>query len=332
MSSASEATPGPQKIYVAGHRGMVGSAIVRTLLAQGVPEQNIVSRTHAELDLCNQAAVQDFFSQEQPTQVYLAAAKVGGIHANNTYPADFIYQNLIVQANVIHAAHTHGVQKLLFLGSSCIYPRLASQPMREDALLTGALEPTNEPYAVAKIAGIKLCESYNRQYGCDYRSVMPTNLYGPGDNYHPENSHVIPALIRRFHEAKLASAPEVAIWGTGTPKREFLYVDDMASASVFVMQLPLATYKAHTLPMQNHINVGFGSDITIFELAHAVGQAVGYRGRISFDASKPDGAPRKWMDSSRLNALGWQPQVALQHGLAQAYADLLNARAHTATA
>ncbi len=332
MSSASETTPGLQKIYVAGHRGMVGSAIVRTLLAQGVPEQNIVSRTHGELDLCNQAAVQDFFSQVQPSQVYLAAAKVGGIHANNTYPADFIYQNLIVQANVIHAAHTHGVQKLLFLGSSCIYPRLASQPMREDALLTGALEPTNEPYAVAKIAGIKLCESYNRQYGCDYRSVMPTNLYGPGDNYHPENSHVIPALIRRFHEAKLASAPEVAIWGTGTPKREFLYVDDMASASVFVMQLPLATYKAHTLPMQNHINVGFGSDITIFELAHAVGQAVGYRGRISFDASKPDGAPRKWMDSSRLNALGWQPQVALQHGLAQAYADLLNARAHTATA
>lgn len=332
MSSASETTPGLHKIYVAGHRGMVGSAIVRTLLAQGVPEQNIVSRTHAELDLCNQAAVQDFFSQEQPTQVYLAAAKVGGIHANNTYPADFIYQNLIVQANVIHAAHTHGVQKLLFLGSSCIYPRLASQPMREDALLTGALEPTNEPYAVAKIAGIKLCESYNRQYGCDYRSVMPTNLYGPGDNYHPENSHVIPALIRRFHEAKLASAPEVAIWGTGTPKREFLYVDDMASASVFVMQLPLATYKAHTLPMQNHINVGFGSDITIFELAHAVGQAVGYLGRISFDASKPDGAPRKWMDSSRLNALGWQPQVALQHGLAQAYADLLNTTAHTATA
>ena len=320
----------PQKIYVAGHRGMVGSAIVRTLLAQGVSPQNIVYRTRDELDLCNQSAVQDFFNKERPTQVYLAAAKVGGIHANNTYPADFIYQNLIVQANVIHAAHSHDVQKLLFLGSSCIYPRLATQPMREDALLSGSLEPTNEPYAVAKIAGIKMCESYNRQYGCDYRSVMPTNLYGPGDNYHPENSHVIPALIRRFHEAKLATTPEVAIWGTGTPRREFLCVDDMAAASVFVMQLPTATYQAHTMPMQNHINVGFGSDITIFELAHAVGQAVGYSGRISFDATKPDGAPRKWMDSSRLNALGWQPQVALQQGLNQAYGDFLNVIARNA--
>src|SRR5659263_98528 len=301
--------PHTQKIFVAGHQGMVGSAIVRTLLAQGTPQTHIVSRTHAELDLCNQQAVLDFFAQERPTQVYLAAAKVGGIHANNTYPADFIYDNLMVQANVIHAAHTHGAQKLLFLGSSCIYPRLAPQPMREDALLTGAREPTNEPYAVAKIAGIKLCESYNRQYGRDYRSVMPTNLYGPGDNYHPENSHVIPALIRRFHEAKVANAPEVVIWGTGTPRREFLYVDDMASASVFVMQLPLATYQTHTLPMQSHINVGFGSDITIAEVAHAIGQAVGYSGRITFDANKPDGAPRKWMDSSRLNALGWQPKV-----------------------
>lgn len=315
--------PHTQKIFVAGHQGMVGSAIVRTLLAEGTPQTHIVSRTHAELDLCNQQAVQDFFAQERPTQVYLAAAKVGGIHANSTYPADFIYDNLMVQANVIHAAHTHGAQKLLFLGSSCIYPRLAPQPMREDALLTGALEPTNEPYAVAKIAGIKLCESYNRQYGRDYRSVMPTNLYGPGDNYHPENSHVIPALIRRFHEAKLANAPEVVIWGTGTPRREFLYVDDMASASVFVMQLPLATYQTHTLPMQSHLNAGFGSDITIDQLANAVGQAVGYSGRITFDASKPDGAPRKWMDSSRLNALGWQPKVSLGEGLSQAYADFV---------
>ena len=317
-------TNGTPKIYVAGHRGMVGSAIVRTLLAQGTPADHIVTRTHAELDLCNQAAVQAFFEQEKPDQVYLAAAKVGGIYANNTYPADFIYDNLMVQANVVHAAHQSGVQKLLFLGSSCIYPRLAAQPITESVLLTGALEPTNEPYAVAKIAGIKLCESYNRQYGRDYRSVMPTNLYGPGDNYHPENSHVIPALIRRFHEAKLSGAPEVAIWGTGTPKREFLYVDDMAGASVFVMQLPTATYQAHTLPMQGHINVGFGSDITIFDVAHAVGQAVGYPGRITFDTTKPDGAPRKWMDSTRLNALGWQAKVGLQQGLALAYQDFIS--------
>jgi GDP-L-fucose synthase len=253
--------------------------------------------------------------------VYLAAAKVGGIFANNTYPADFIYDNLMVQANVIHAAHLSGVQQLLFLGSSCIYPRLAPQPMPESALLTGPLEPTNEPYAIAKIAGIKLCESYNRQYGRDYRSVMPTNLYGPGDNYHPQNSHVIPALIRRFHEAKLASAPEVAIWGTGTPRREFLYVDDMAAASVFVMNLPVTTYQAHTLPMQGHINVGFGDDVAISELAHAVSQAVGYTGRITFDTTKPDGTPRKWMDSTRLNSLGWHPQTPLATGLAVAYAD-----------
>ncbi len=307
---------------------MVGSAIAATLRAQGTPATAIVTRTHAELDLCNQQAVQDFFATEKPTQVYLAAAKVGGIHANNTYPADFIYQNLMMQANVIHAAHTHGVRKLLFLGSSCIYPRLAPQPMAEDALLTGTLEPTNEPYAIAKIAGIKLCESYNRQYaathGTDYRSVMPTNLYGPGDNYHPENSHVIPALIRRFHEAKLAHAPQVAIWGTGTPKREFLYVDDMAAASVFVMQLPLATYQAHTQPMLSHINVGYGSDVTIAELAHAVAQATGYPGQITFDTSKPDGAPRKWMDSRRLNALGWQAQTNLKDGLAKAYAEFLS--------
>jgi GDP-L-fucose synthase len=317
-----------QKIYVAGHRGMVGSAIVRHLLAQGVAPSQIVTRTHAELDLTCQAAVKAFFAAEKPTQVYLAAAKVGGIHANNVYPADFIYQNLMMQANVIEAAFQNGVQKLLFLGSSCIYPRLAAQPMREDALLTGTLEPTNEPYAIAKIAGIKLCESYNRQYGAshgvDYRSVMPTNLYGPGDNYHPENSHVIPALIRRFHEAKLAGAPSVAIWGTGTPRREFLYVDDMAAASVYVMQLPKATYGQHTTPMQSHINVGSGSDVTIAEVAQAIAQTVGYTGQIEFDTSKPDGAPRKWMDSSRLNALGWQAKVDLQHGLAAAYQDFVS--------
>lgn len=293
------------KIFVAGHRGMVGSAIVRTLLAQGVTPAQIVTRTSAEFDLRNQAAVNAFFAQERPDQVYLAAAKVGGIHANNTYPADFIYDNLVLQANVVHAAHTHGVQKLLFLGSSCIYPRQAPQPMAEDALLTGPLEPTNEPYAIAKIAGIKLCESYKRQHGRDYRSVMPTNLYGPGDNYHPENSHVISALIRRFHEAKVNGAPEVVIWGTGTPRREFLYVDDMAAASAFVMQLPLEVYQSHTLPMQSHINVGFGSDVTIAELAHTVAKAVGFSDAISFDPSKPDGAPRKWMDSSRLNGLEW---------------------------
>ena len=311
------------KIYVAGHRGMVGGAIVQALQSQG--HSDLVNRTHAELDLTNQAAVQAFFAQEKPDQVYLAAAKVGGIHANNTYPADFIYQNLMVQANVIDAAFRNGIKKLLFLGSSCIYPRLAEQPMREDALLTGLLEPTNEPYAIAKIAGIKLCESYNRQYGAshgvDYRSVMPTNLYGPGDNYHPENSHVIPALIRRFHEAKVAGAPRVSIWGGGTPRREFLYVDDMAAASVFVMNLPQATYQQHTQPMLSHINVGFGSDVTIAELAHAVGQTVGYQGTIEFDSSKPDGAPRKWMDSSRLNALGWQAKGNLERGLSLAYKD-----------
>ena len=310
-----------QKIYVAGHRGMVGSAIVRNLQAKGYA--NIVTRTHAELDLTNQAAVQAFFKEEKPDQVYLAAAKVGGIHANNTFPAEFIYQNLMMEANVIHQAFVSGVKKLLFLGSSCIYPKLAPQPMSEDALLTGKLEPTNEPYAIAKIAGIKMCESYNRQYGdshgIDYRSVMPTNLYGPGDNYHPENSHVIPALIRRFHEAKLANAPEVLIWGTGTPKREFLYVDDMAAASVFVMNLDKSTYDRHTEPMQSHINVGFGSDITIAELAGAVAKATGYQGKIGFDPSKPDGAPRKWMDSSRLNKLGWKALVDIDRGLDSTY-------------
>ena len=311
-----------EKIYVAGHRGMVGSAIVRTLEQQG--QANFVTRTHAELDLTNQAAVQAFFASEKPTQVYLAAAKVGGIHANNTYPAEFIYQNLMIQANVIDAAFRNGVQKLLLLGSSCIYPKLAPQPMAEDALLTGPLEPTNEPYAIAKIAGIKLCESYNRQYrvshGVDYRSIMPTNLYGPGDNYHPENSHVIPALIRRFHEAKVANAPTVTIWGSGTPRREFLYVDDMAAASAFVMNLPKATLDAHTQPMQSHINVGFGDDISIKELALAIGKTVGYQGVIDFDNSKPDGSPRKLMDSRRLNALGWHAQVGLEAGLVSAYA------------
>jgi GDP-L-fucose synthase len=312
-----------QKIYVAGHRGMVGSAIVRNLKAKGLT--NIVTRTHTELDLTNQAQVAAFFEQEKPDQVYLAAAKVGGIHANNTYPAEFIYDNLMIQNNVIHQAFLNGVKKLLFLGSSCIYPKLALQPMSEDSLLTGKLESTNEPYAIAKIAGIKMCESYNRQYGAshgvDYRSVMPTNLYGPGDNYHPENSHVIPALIRRFHEAKINNLPEVVIWGTGTPRREFLYVDDMAAASVFVMELDKKTYDQETDPMQSHINVGFGSDVTIAELAKAVGEAVGYQGKISFDTSKPDGSPRKWMYSSKLSKLGWNAQVGLEKGLIQAYAD-----------
>ena len=310
-----------QKIYVAGHRGMVGSAIVRNLQAKGFT--NIVTRTHSQLDLTNQAAVKSFFETEKPDQVYLAAAKVGGIYANNTFPAEFIYDNLMVQNNVIHQAFKSGVKKLLFLGSSCIYPKLAPQPMSEDALLTGKLESTNEPYAIAKIAGIKMCESYNRQYGqshgVDYRSVMPTNLYGPGDNYHPENSHVIPALIRRFHEAKVANAPEVVIWGTGTPKREFLYVDDMAAASVFVMHLDKQTYDSQTEPMQSHLNVGYGSDVTIAELATAVAKATGYQGKVSFDPSKPDGSPRKWMDSSRLNLLGWHAKVGLQNGLEQAY-------------
>ena len=312
-----------QKIYVAGHRGMVGSAIVRNLKAKGY--NNIVTRTHAEMDLTDQAAVKSFFEKEKPDQVYLAAARVGGIHANNTFPAEFIYDNLMVQNNVIHQAFLSGVQKLLFLGSSCIYPKLAAQPMSEDVLLTGKLEPTNEPYAVAKIAGIKMCESYNRQYGqsrgVDYRSVMPTNLYGPGDNYHPENSHVIPALIRRFHEAKVSNAPEVVIWGTGTPRREFLYVDDMAAASIFVMQLDKATYDSQTQPMQSHINVGYGSDVTIGELAHAVAKATGYASKISFDPTKPDGAPRKWMDSGRLNQLGWSPKVNLEDGLKFAYSE-----------
>ncbi len=305
---------------------MVGSAILKNLEQNG--HSNFVTRTHIELDLTNQAAVQAFFEKEKPSQVYLAAAKVGGIHANNTYPSEFIYQNLMIQANVIDAAFRSGVQKLLFLGSSCIYPKVAPQPMAEDALLTGTLEPTNEPYAIAKIAGIKLCESYNRQYGVthgvDYRSVMPTNLYGPGDNYHPENSHVIPALIRRFHEAKVANATAVTIWGSGTPRREFLYVEDMAAACVFVMKLPKIMLDVHTLPMQSHINVGFGCDIAIKELALAVGKTVGYQGTIDFDTSKPDGSPRKLMDCSRMIALGWQAKVGLEEGLLSAYQDFLD--------
>jgi nucleoside-diphosphate-sugar epimerase len=291
-----------RRYYVAGHRGMVGSAIVRLLEARkgaGEPLE-IVTRTHAELDLKDQAAVAAFFAAEKPDVVILAAAKVGGIHANNTYPAEFLYDNLMMECNVIHQAYANGVNRLLFLGSSCIYPRMAPQPMREDALLTGTLEPTNEPYAIAKIAGIKLCESYNRQYGTDYRSVMPTNLYGPGDNYHPENSHVVPALIRRVHEAKLAKSPEVVIWGTGTPLREFLHVDDMAAASLFVLDLPADTYRAHTQPMLSHINVGSGQEVSIGELAGLVAEAVGYTGKLVFDPTKPDGTPRKLIDSSRL--------------------------------
>ena len=310
------------KIYVAGHRGMVGAAIVRELKARG--DTDIVVRTHAELDLTNQRAVRDFFVAERPDQVYLAAAKVGGIHANNTYPADFIYQNLMIEANVIHEAFCAGVTKLLFLGSSCIYPKEESQPMREEALLTGVLEATNEPYAVAKIAGIKLCESYNRQHGVDYRSLMPTNLYGVGDNYHPENSHVIPALIRRFHEAKVNQLPQVLIWGSGSPMREFLYVDDMAAASVFVMNLDKSTYDQHTQPMLSHINVGFGSDVSIKGLAEAVAEVVGYAGEVVYDLSKPDGTMRKLMDSSRLNHLGWQATIALRAGLKLAYQDFLD--------
>ena len=304
-------------IFVAGHRGMVGSAIVRRLKSLGY--QNIITRTHAELDLNRQAEVEALFRAEKIDQVYMAAAKVGGIHANNTYPAEFIYENLMVECNLVHTAHITGVQKLLFLGSSCIYPRLAPQPMREDALLTGILEPTNEPYAIAKITGIKLCESYNRQYARDYRSVMPTNLYGPNDNFHPENSHVIPALLRRFHEAVQSGAHEVVVWGSGKPMREFLHVDDMAAASVYVMELNETTYRAHTQPMLSHINVGSGVDCSIRELTETVARVTGFTGHITFDASKPDGAPRKLMDVSRLKAMGWQADIGLADGLHNAY-------------
>jgi GDP-L-fucose synthase len=305
------------RIFVAGHRGMVGSSIVRQLEASG--HTNIVTRTRSELDLTNQQAVVDFFQAERIDQVYLSAAKVGGIVANSTFPANFIYENLMIQCNVIHSAHIVGIHKLLFLGSSCIYPKLAAQPMKESALLTGTLEETNEPYAIAKIAGIKLCESYNRQYGRDYRSVMPTNLYGQGDNFHPDHSHVIPALLRRFHEAKLNGDKEVIAWGSGTPMREFLYVDDMAAASTHVMNLDKSIYDENTEPMLSHINVGTGVDCTIKELVETVAKVVGFEGEVSFDASKPDGAPRKLMNVDRLGSLGWEYEYSLEAGLIIAY-------------
>ena len=342
------------RIYVAGHRGMVGSAIVRVLQRQG--HSRLITRSHSELDLTDQAAVRHFFAAERPAQVYLAAARVGGIHANNTYPAEFIYQNLMIEANIIHQAWLAGVRRLLFLGSSCIYPKHAAQPMSEEALLTGTLEPTNEAYAIAKIAGIKLCESYNRQYGTDYRSVMPTNLYGPGDHYDLQNRHVIPAMIRKLHLAKLATGHDWAaieqdearhgpipadlrhhlyatcgsdteaclpLWGTGTPMREFLYVDDMAEASVHVMSLDKSAYDAHTRPMLSHINVGSGEDLSIRQLAETVAKVVGYAGRVEFDSSQPDGTPRKLLDVSRLHGLGCRAQVGLEEGLRRAYADFL---------
>ena len=306
-----------QKIYVAGHRGMVGTAIVKQLHDAGY--QNTVVRTHAQLDLTDQAAVRDFMQEEQPQQVILAAAKVGGIHANNTYPAEFIYQNLMMEANIVHQAWAIGCQQLLFLGSSCIYPKLATQPMQESALLTGTLETTNEPYAIAKIAGIKLCESYNRQYGTDYRSVMPTNLYGENDNFHLENSHVIPAMIRKFHDAKTSQAPTVTLWGTGTAMREFLHVDDMAAACLHVLGLSKEHYQSCTEPMLSHLNVGTGTDVTIRELAETIQRVTGYQGDIVWDSSKPDGAPRKLMDVSKIKSLNWQPKIALQEGLANTY-------------
>ena len=314
MGSTADST----QVFVAGHRGMVGSAIVRKL--EQDLSVDIITRSRDELDLTNQAQVQQFFAETSIDQVYLAAAKVGGIHANNAYPAEFIYQNLMIEANVINAAHQNNVQRLLFLGSSCIYPKHAEQPMREDALLTGVLEATNEPYAMAKIAGIKLCESYNRQYGRDYRSVMPTNLYGINDNFHPENSHVIPALIRRFHEAKQQGAPSVTVWGTGTPMREFLYVDDMADACVFVMNLTCEAYEQETQPMLSHINVGVGEDCSINELAQTIAGVVGYQGKIEWDVTKPDGTPRKLMDVSRLQKLGWKSKTCLKRGLKDTYA------------
>ena len=309
------------RIYVAGHRGMVGGAILRQLEARREAGESLdlITRTSAELDLTNQAAVAAFMQSEKPDIVILAAAKVGGIVANNAYPAAFIYENLMIECNVIHQAYAAGVQQLLQLGSSCIYPQMAEQPMREDALLTGVLEPTNEPYAIAKIAGIKLCESYNRQYGTDYRSVMPTNLYGPGDNFHPENSHVLPALIRRFHEAVQNQSEEVVIWGTGTPMREFLHVDDMAAASLFVMGLDTETYQRETHPMLSHINVGSGTDVTIRELAETVADVTGFKGKLTFDTSKPDGTPRKLMDVSRLERLGWTYTIPLEQGIRNTY-------------
>lgn len=314
-------------IYVAGHQGMVGSSIVRQLISNGYSSSRLITKTHSELDLTDQQSVEMFFRKSSIDQVYLAAAKVGGIYANNAYPADFIYQNLMIQSNVINSAFRNGVKKLLFLGSSCIYPKMAAQPIKENALLTGHLEPTNEPYAIAKIAGIKLCESYNRQYGAshgvNYRSVMPTNLYGPGDNYHPDNSHVIPGLIRRFHEAKLKKITTVTIWGSGAPKREFLHVDDMASACIHVMNLSYERYAGSTEPMNSHINVGFGEDISISKLACLVAEVVNYEGSIAYDSNKPDGTPRKLMDSTRLRKLGWKPEIELKVGLEVTYQDFL---------
>ena len=315
-----------QRIFIAGHNGMVGSALVRQLDKN--PEVQLVIRNRSELNLLDQQAVQQFFKHERIDQVYLAAAKVGGIHANNEYPAEFIYENLMIEANIIHAAHKAGVQKLLFLGSSCIYPKMAEQPMTEAALLTGTLEPTNEPYAIAKIAGIKLCESYNRQYGRDYRSVMPTNLYGENDNFHPQNSHVIPAMMRRFHEAKQAGDKQVVVWGSGKPMREFLHVNDMAAASVHVMNLANDIYQANTQPMLSHINVGTGVDCTIRELAETMKKVVGFEGELVFDTTKPDGTPRKLMDVSRLKALGWQASISLEAGLTDTYAWFLQHQSH----
>ncbi len=317
------------RIHVAGHRGMVGGAILRRLMARRAAGEDleILTRTHAELDLTDQARVAAFMAAERPDVVILAAARVGGIHANDTYPAQFIRDNLMIAANVIHEAWAAGVPRLLQLGSSCIYPREAPQPMAEDALLTGPLEPTNEPYAIAKIAAIKLCESYNRQHGTDYRSVMPTNLYGPGDNFHPENAHVLPALIRRFQEAVETGAQEVAIWGTGQPRREFLHVDDMAEASLFVLDLPRAAYDANTRPMLSHINVGTGTDVSIAELAAMVAEVTGFTGRLVFDATRPDGAPRKLMDVSRLAAMGWRARIGLHDGIRDAWLWYMNNRA-----
>jgi GDP-L-fucose synthase len=305
------------KIYIAGHRGLVGSAIVRLLKSRGFT--NLLMRTHKELDLTNQVQVQTFFEQEKPDYVILAAAKVGGIHANNTYPADFIYQNMMIEANVINSAYENKVKRLLFLGSTCIYPKAVEQPMREDALLTNTLEPTNEPYALAKIAGIKLCESYNRQHGTDFRSVMPTNLYGINDNFHPENSHVIPALMQRFHQAKVDNDDEVVVWGTGNAMREFLYVDDMAQASIFVLELDEETYQSNTKPMLSHINVGTGKDVTIREMAETMKQVVGYKGKLTFDIAKPDGSPRKLIDVKRLKNMGWSYTTNLKEGLVKTY-------------
>ena len=310
-----------KKIFVAGHSGMVGSAICHQLERQ--PDVLLVTRNRSELNLLNQSDVLEFMKTERPDEVILAAAKVGGIYANKMYPAEFIYENLQIQNNVIHAAHLNEVQKLLFLGSSCIYPRLAAQPICEDSLLVGTLEPTNEPYAIAKIAGVKMCESYNRQYGRDYRSVMPTNLYGPGDNYHPENSHVVPALIRRFHEAKLNKSHEVLVWGSGKPKREFLYIRDMVEASLFVHNLHIELFKSITKPMQSHLNVGTGVDVTISELAETIKEVVGFEGNLRFDISKPDGTPRKLLDVSVLKNLGYEATTDLRTGLKMAYSDFL---------